>query len=240
MQSQQGGQPLPNTWALFEQALTRRFQPLAEEELARNRLIRLRQSHTGRRYCLDFNDLILRIPTMDEQSRLSYFLNGLQTDVRHEVKRVLRNLPEGAIRDVEAAMIAAEEYEADLQQDAALEASFSRRARDRLRTRGNAMDVDHLSANHTNVNTGGRGGRGGGGGRQLDLSKVDCYNCGKFGHFAKDCPHPPAAGRGRGGFRGGRGGRGGGGGRGERPPRANHVACDGSSSSEDESCEPKN
>lgn len=53
------------------------------------------------------------------------------------------------------------------------------------------------------------------------MSDVQCYNCKKTGHYARDCPDPPQerefrggfrGGRGRGGFRGGRGGGGGGGG----------------------------
>ncbi|KAH9613250.1 hypothetical protein KSS87_016954, partial [Heliosperma pusillum] len=70
--------------------------------------------------------------------------------------------------------------------------------------RNRAANVDVL---RSVANRGGRGGGrsgGGGGGRS-----VECYNCGGFGHFARDCFHHGGDGGGDGGI-GGHGGRGGG------------------------------
>lgn len=33
-------------------------------------------------------------------------------------------------------------------------------------------------------------------GKQRDVTKIKCYNCNTLGHFAKDCPEPPAESKG--------------------------------------------
>ena len=53
----------------------------------------------------------------------------------------------------------------------------------------------------------GKGSKNSRGGRddKVDISHVECFNCGEKGHYSNKCPHPPKAG-GRGGGSGGRGG----------------------------------
>ena len=64
----------------------------------------------------------------------------------------------------------------------------------------------------------GKGKKNSRGGRddKVDISHVECFNCGEKGHYSNKCPHPPK----EGGSGGGGGGRGGGkprgGGKGKR------------------------
>lgn len=53
----------------------------------------------------------------------------------------------------------------------------------------------------------GKGSKNSRGGRddKVDISHVECFNCGEKGHYSNKCPHPPKEG-GRGGSSGGRGG----------------------------------
>lgn len=85
--AQNGGPPLPNTWNDFKIALVRQFQPMADEEDAQQRLMRLTQRKSVRQYVQIFLDTVMRLPDMHEKDRLFRFKEGLRLPCREWVVR---------------------------------------------------------------------------------------------------------------------------------------------------------
>lgn len=107
----QNPQPV-SSWADFKQKLQKHFQPIHEEDFARQQIRTLKQSGNIRDYVVKFQSLILQIPTMDERSRVDAFTAGLQVDARRWVK--LQDP-----RTLEDALSIAERYQTMLMQDRA-------------------------------------------------------------------------------------------------------------------------
>lgn len=189
--------PLPQTWQELKTQLQGRFTRITEEEFARASLKRLRQVRGVRKYVVDFNTMVLKIPSMDERSKLDQFLSGLKEAVRRHVRQ---QRPVA----LEAAMRLAEEFETGELQDRLLEREYGRRVRDRdfypnqSGQRGNqaekavAMEVDNAK-----MQQGAQGGsakpkgkQGKGKFAQNKRTVRKCYNCGEPGHLIAECPKP--------------------------------------------------
>ena len=63
------GATLPASWSAFRNALVKQFQPLADEEDARQKLMRLTQRSSVRQYVQLFMDTALRLPDMKVSTR---------------------------------------------------------------------------------------------------------------------------------------------------------------------------
>lgn len=182
-----GGSLIPQTWNDFKIALVRQFQPLADEEDARQKLMRLTQRKSVRQYVQLFLDTVMRLPDMHEKDRLFRFKEGLKLPCREWVVRARANT-------LLEAMTAAEEWEqihlGEKSRDNA--ARFRAREADRASSAepmqlGAAKGSRGKSSNTPKANNG----QGKDGDRKGDGKKTvrKCFICDKPGHIAKDCWH---------------------------------------------------
>ena len=110
------GLPAVANWADFKSKITAHFQPIHEEDFARQLVRSLKQQKTVREYTTRFQEIILQIPTMDERSKVDCFIAGLKQDVRRWVK--LQDP-----RALEEAMSVAEKYQTMVMCDSRLAGS---------------------------------------------------------------------------------------------------------------------
>ena len=74
------------TWNEFQTALAEQFRPVNASKLARDRLARLRQTHSVQAYTHAFRSVALEIPQMTEEEKLDKFLRGLKDETRVPVE----------------------------------------------------------------------------------------------------------------------------------------------------------
>ena len=79
--------PLPATWNDFKTLLVRQFQPMADEDEARQKLMRLTHRTSVRSYVSAFLDTAMRLPDMHEKDKLFRFKEGLKLEAREWVTR---------------------------------------------------------------------------------------------------------------------------------------------------------
>lgn len=167
------------TWNDFKVALVRQFQPLADEDDAQQKLMRLTQRKSVRQYVQIFMDTVLRLPDMHEKDRLFRFKEGLKLPCR---EWVVRARPTSLLD----AMTAAEEWE----QIHLGEKSRDNVARFRVREadRGGAdpMQLGSAKGSSGKSSPKAHNGQGHKGDSQKRTVRT-CFNCGKPGHIAKDC-----------------------------------------------------
>ncbi|MDR3401412.1 MAG: retrotransposon gag domain-containing protein [Chthoniobacter sp.] len=91
-------QQKPQDWAGFVAGLRTRFQPITTMEEARARLQRLVQGKgTVQAYVNSFNALLVHIPTMDRDTRIFSFIQGLNEKVQAHVDEVVHPTLESAV-----------------------------------------------------------------------------------------------------------------------------------------------
>jgi hypothetical protein len=80
------GRAAPFTsWQQMKQAFLQRFSPYDTHELARSRLDKLIQVRSVADYASQFTGLMLQLPSMDEGTRIHFFVRGLKPAVRVQV-----------------------------------------------------------------------------------------------------------------------------------------------------------
>lgn len=185
--AQAGRKTVPSTWGEFKSAITAHFQPIHEEDFARQLIRTLKQHRSVRDYVVRFQEVSLQIPTMDERSRVDAFTAGLKQDVRRWVK--LQAPP-----TLERAMEIAEQYQTMMMQDMAAMRTHVDRSRFGPPGGGRdngpmPMDVDgrtnNLRAGKHKPKRTSKGKLG----RKEDKKVPTCWHCNQPGHVRRECPH---------------------------------------------------
>ena len=80
----QSGQT-PTTWNEFKAAMVEEFVPEHHVRRARERLRKLKQTHSVSKYLSDFRNMVLTIPDITEEEKFVKFCSELRYEVRLEV-----------------------------------------------------------------------------------------------------------------------------------------------------------
>ena len=210
---QAGRAPQFATWEDFKRVMVDFFHPTGLEVHARLELRRLRQTGRVQAYCRIFQRLVTQVPTMDQGTIIDTFVHGLKDAVRAFVRQ---RRPRTLLEAIEAAETYEVSTEEDYRSTPAAERHGGAAPMDlghvayEEEEEGYEDDTPRLNAisprrdgrgprartpERTRRVTFGQGNSYRSQGRSpspyrrtSDRGTPRCWECGKFGHIAKDCP----------------------------------------------------
>lgn len=156
---------LPATWEAFRAALCERFQPVTQEDAARQKMRSLVQTKSLQGYINTFQDFALQIPSMDDRTKMDNFIFGLKPECRTYVRHQRPATLADAVRW-------------SLQHQASAEEE--RLAARRYRPGGQRHRDDDAAP----MEVGYARGEQGDGGNKVRA----CWHCGQPGHVRARCP----------------------------------------------------
>ena len=195
-----GNRP-PQDWPTLMQAILERFGSNIRAQEAHAKLLTVSQGKRSvRDYTSEFETLLGRLSTRDEDTWKRMYVWGLQP---HLAKAVALKYPTtiaqaaGHAEEIELAIKASQRPNLG-QQGARATASYSARGGSQTAPRPFAQGRGRGKMNLGQQGGRGNGGRRGGGwnrGRrggqsttQQTRTGIQCFNCGQYGHYASQCP----------------------------------------------------
>ena len=186
------------TWQEFVTAFTNFFHPAGLDQSARNELRMLRQTGRVGSYTTIFQRLVLQVTGMDQGTIIDSYIHGLKDSIRAYVRTrrpatLLRAIEEAELYESSLTEHAREGHHAPpdhgvqptdpMQLGAVMaqeDASGSWRASERPQSSGQrSASKDARSPKLSALSPGAD--------FKWRKANVRCYNCGQFGHMAKDC-----------------------------------------------------
>jgi Ty3 transposon capsid-like protein/Zinc knuckle len=176
----------PLTWHAFEEAMKTMFQPLGREIHARDRLAVAvqRNKDSLSQYTAYMRSLFLSIPNISEDEKLDRYVRGLQLTLQKEVR------PRQPSTFDEAVTMAMRFDALRGTMRDPVQHYTNRSNNQRTQHSHTDMEIDAMQTAEQKNND-----------KQKGKWRPQCYNCLKYGHFAKDCRsprHPDADKRGKG------------------------------------------
>ena len=182
----------------FVDALNRRFKSSLDADVAAEKLHSLKQgAHPVTQYVGAVQQLLIRLPRMDMETRIRSFVRGLQPHLAQKLRELrpatVESAYEQAIR-IEGSFVTSggngnkyaalsklnnvEELDADAVEDEEKPVTLAVIKR--------MMEQKWKSETAGGAGTGGAG-AGKASGPTVDIAKVECWGCGKKGHYKSDC-----------------------------------------------------
>ena len=180
--------PAFNTWAEFCKSLKESFQPPNYQHYLRTQLKNLRQTSTVQEYGMRFRNIIEQIDNMNELDKVSYFVDGLKGATRMEIAyQSPENFEEAwklAIR-FDTAMFGLGKPKTNYQGFSTFQGGKHQQSsrKGNYNNHSTPMELDYAGTSNYNSY------KGNSKGNWKQPMKGNCHNCGKPGHYKRDCPN---------------------------------------------------
>lgn len=154
------GRPLPDTFEALADVFLERYRPVDARIDAQRRLDKLKQRTSVSKYTVEFDNVVLLLPSLDEHTRVHTYLRGLKPGVQHGV--VSSGYPE-TLQEAKKRALALDEL------------TYRFFSRPNTSSHGaTPMDLGAINSNNTR--------------REDDFRNGLCFTCHKAGHRAANCP----------------------------------------------------